>query len=46
MNSSPSFTGAKAIHLNLKEDGLKQRAVTFRNRKKYTRTSKYGKQYS
>ena len=35
------FTGRKAIALNLAQDGLKIRAVTFKNKKKYTRKVKH-----
>lgn len=31
------FTGRKAQFLNMKEDGLKQRAQTFKNKKAYDR---------
>lgn len=33
----PQTTGRKAMFLNLKEDGLKIRASTFKNKKAYDR---------
>lgn len=32
-----NFTGKKAQFLNMKEDGLKVRSVTFKNKKAYDR---------
>lgn len=41
MQKSTQFTGQKAMFLNMQEDGLKQRASTFKNKKAYNRTKKY-----
>jgi hypothetical protein len=38
--TSPEFTGKRAIALNLQKDGLKIRAASFKNRKKYNRKDK------
>jgi len=35
------FTGKKAMHLNMKQDGLKIRSQTFRNKKIYSRKVKH-----
>lgn len=35
------FTGRRAIAQNLQKDGLKIRATSFKNKKKYTRKDKY-----
>lgn len=35
-----TFTGKKAQFLNMKEDGLKQRSATFKNKKAYDRNNK------
>lgn len=36
-----SFTGQKAIHLNMKEDGLKIRSTRIESKKAYKRKSKH-----
>lgn len=39
--SKANMTGQKAQFLNLKEDGLRIRSATFRNKKAYTRKTKH-----
>lgn len=38
--TTKGFTGRKAVFLNMKEDGLKQRSTTFKNKKAYDRKEK------
>lgn len=40
MTTDKGFTGKKAQFLNMKEDGIKQRAATFKNKKAYDRNNK------
>lgn len=39
--ANTSFTGKKAQFLNMKEDGLKIRATTHKNKKAYNRSTKH-----
>jgi hypothetical protein len=45
MPTKPVMTGRKAIFLNMKEDGLKQRASTIPSKRVYKRKSKYQKDW-